>query len=81
LKGLQLIIDQYRKDKSSAQPSDVGTTSGSEIFGQGKAAMVIEGPWLIPYLKQTFPNIEYAAEVPTVTGKRNNGLYSCLCNE
>jgi len=22
LKGLQLIIDQYRKDKSSAQPSD-----------------------------------------------------------
>jgi len=35
LKGLQLIIDQYRNDKSSAQPSDVGTTSGSEIFGQG----------------------------------------------
>jgi len=47
LKGLQPIIDQYRKDKSSAQP-DVGTTSGSEVFGQGKAAMVIEGPWLIP---------------------------------
>jgi len=43
LKGLQLIIDQYRQDKSSVQPSDVGTTSGSEIFGQGKAAMVIEG--------------------------------------
>ena len=77
LKGLQLIIDQYRNDKSSAQPSDVGTTSGSEIFGQSKAAMVIEGPWLIPYLKQTFPNVEYAtAEVPTVAGKKGTMAYT-----
>lgn len=77
LKGLQLIIDQYRNDKSAAQPSDVGTTSGSEIFGQGKAAMVIEGPWLISYLKQTFPNVEYAtAEVPTVAGKKGTMVYT-----
>jgi multiple sugar transport system substrate-binding protein len=48
LKGLQLVIEQYRQDKSSVQPTDVGTTSGSEIFGQSKAAMVIEGSWLIP---------------------------------
>ncbi len=77
LKGLQLIIDQYRNDKSAAQPTDVGTTSGSEIFGQGKAAMVIEGPWLISYLKQTFPNVEYAtAEVPTVAGKKGTMAYT-----
>ena len=60
LKGLQLIIDSYRQDKSSAQPSDVGTNSGSEMFGQEKVAMIIEGSWLIPYLKQTFPKVEYA---------------------
>ena len=77
LKGLQLIIDQYRNDKSAAQPTDVGTTSGSEIFGQGKAAMVIEGPWLISYLKQTFPNVEYTtAEVPTVAGKKGTMAYT-----
>lgn len=77
LKGLQLIIDQYRNDKSAAQPTDVGTTSGSEIFGQGKAAMVIEGPWLISYLKQTFPNVEYAtAAVPTVAGKKGTMVYT-----
>ena len=77
LKGLQLIIDQYRKDKSAAQPSDVGTTSGSEIFGQNKAAMVIEGAWLIPYLKQTFPNIEYAtSEVPRVADKKGTMAYT-----
>jgi multiple sugar transport system substrate-binding protein len=76
LKGLQIVIDMYRDDKSTAQPSDVGTTSGNEIFGQGKAAMVIEGPWLIPYLKKTFPTVEFAtSEVPTVGGKKGTMAY------
>ncbi len=77
LQGLQLIVDQYRLDKSASQPSDVGASSGSEIFGQGKAAMVIEGPWLISYLKDTFPNLEYAtAEVPTIAGKNGTMAYT-----
>ncbi|WP_196797405.1 ABC transporter substrate-binding protein [Gloeocapsa sp. PCC 7428] len=77
LQGLQLIIDQYRQERSSAQPSDAGTTSGGEIFGQGKAAMVIEGPWLIPYLEDTFPALEYAtAEVPTIAGKKGTMAYT-----
>lgn len=77
LQGLQLVVDQYRQDQSSAQPSDAGTTSGSEIFGQGKAAMVIEGPWLIPYLDETFPNLKYAtAEVPTIAGKKGTMAYT-----
>lgn len=77
LKGLQLLVDQYLNDKSAAQPSDVGTTSGSEIFGQGKAAMVIEGSWLISYLKDTFPNLEYAtAEVPTINDKDGTMAYT-----
>jgi multiple sugar transport system substrate-binding protein len=77
LKGLQLIIEQYRKDKSSGQPSDVGANSGSEMFGQGKAAMVIEGSWAIPYLKDTFPSLEFAtAEVPKVGGKKGTMAYT-----
>ena len=77
LKGLQLVVDQYLKDKSVAQPSDVGTTSGGEIFGQGKAAMVIEGPWIISYLKETFPSLEYGvAEVPTIAGKKGTMAYT-----
>lgn len=77
IKGLQLIIDQYRKDKSSAQPSDMGANSGSDLFGQGKAAMVIEGSWAIPYLKETFPKLEFAtAEVPTVNGKKGTMAYT-----
>jgi multiple sugar transport system substrate-binding protein len=67
LEGLQLVVEQYQKDRSSAQKSDVGTNSGSEMFGQGKAAMVIEGNWAIPYLKETFPRLDFAtAEIPKV---------------
>jgi multiple sugar transport system substrate-binding protein len=77
LKGLQLIIDQYRGDKSTIQPTDVGTDSGSEMFGQEKVAMVIEGSWLIPYLRETFPNVEYAtAEVPTVNNQKGTMAYT-----
>jgi multiple sugar transport system substrate-binding protein len=77
LKGLQFIIDQYHKDKSSAQPSDVGASDGSAMFGQGKAAMVIEGSWAIPYLNDTFPNLEFAtAEVPQVNGKKGTMAYT-----
>ncbi len=77
LKGLQLIIDQYRKDKSSAQPSDVGASSGSEIFGQGKAAMVIEGSWAIPFLKETFDKINFSTtEIPTINGKKGTMAYT-----
>jgi multiple sugar transport system substrate-binding protein len=77
LTGLQLVIDQYRNDKSSAQPSDMGANSGSDLFGQGKAAMVIEGSWAIPYLKETFPQLEFAtSEVPQVNNKKGTMAYT-----
>lgn len=77
LKGLQLLVDLYRLDKSAAQPSDVGTSSAGEMFGQEKVAMAIDGPWLIPYLKETFPQFEYAtAEVPTINQKKGTMAYT-----
>lgn len=77
LKGLQLLVDLYRLDKSAAQPSDVGTNSAGEMFGQEKVAMAIDGPWLIPYLKETFPQLEYAtAEVPTINQKKGTMAYT-----
>ncbi|WP_256973429.1 ABC transporter substrate-binding protein [Nostoc sp. T09] len=77
LQGLRLVVDQYQKDRSSAQKSDVGTSSGSEMFGQNKVAMVIEGNWAIPYLNDTFPNLEFAtAELPTINGIKNTMVFT-----
>jgi multiple sugar transport system substrate-binding protein len=80
LKGLQLIVDIYQKDRSGGQPSDAGAFSGSEMFGQGKAAMVIEGPWAIPYLTETFPDLDFATvQVPTIEGKKGTMAYTVAC--
>ncbi len=77
LQGLESVIDQYRNERSSAQKSDVGTNSGSEMFGQGKAAMVIEGNWAIPYLRETYPKLDFAtAEIPTINGQRSTMLFT-----
>ncbi|NDJ17180.1 extracellular solute-binding protein [Myxacorys almedinensis A] len=77
VKGLQLLVDQYRRDRTVAQPSDVGANSNSEAFGQGKIAMAIEGAWAIPYLKETFPDLKFAiAEVPTLNGKKGTMAFT-----
>jgi len=77
VEALQPIVDMRLKDKSAAQPNEVGAGWGGEMFGQGKAAMVIEGNWAIPFLADTFPNIEYGtAEVPTIDGKKGTMAYT-----
>ncbi len=76
-RGLQLIIDRSRPPKSGAQPSAVGASSGNDMFASGKAAMVIEGPWLIPFIKDNFPQLDFAtAEVPTIGGKKGTMTYT-----
>jgi multiple sugar transport system substrate-binding protein len=77
LAGLQLVLDQYRQDRTSAMKTDVGTNSGSEMFGQGKVAMTFEGNWAISYLTNTFPDLRFdTAEVPTVDGKPGTMVFT-----
>jgi len=76
-KGLALVVDQHLVDKTAAQPTDVGAGWGGEMFGQQKAAMVIEGNWAIPFLQNTFPDLDFAtAEVPTVNGKKGTMAFT-----
>lgn len=77
LEGLQLVVDQYRRDRTAAQASDVGANSSSEAFGQGRAAMTLDGAWAIPYLKETFPKLKFqTAEVPKINDRRGTMLYT-----
>ena len=77
LQGLQLVADQYRRDRSAAQASDVGANSNSEAFGQGRVAMTIDGGWAIPYLKETFPNLKFqTTEIPKVNNQNGTMIYT-----
>lgn len=75
--SLKPVIEMYQDDQSAGLPSDVGTDWGGDMFGQGKAAMVIEGNWTIPFLEDNFSDLNYTtAELPTVNGEKATAAFT-----
>jgi multiple sugar transport system substrate-binding protein len=64
----------FRAEKIGAIPADVGEGWQGTVFGKGQFAMVYEGGWLIPYLKQQFPNINYGVVTPPAGPKGEGNL-------
>ncbi len=54
----------FRADQSGATPADVGEGWQGTVFGKAQFAMVYEGGWLIPYLRDQFPDVEYGVVNP-----------------
>ncbi|MCB0046326.1 MAG: ABC transporter substrate-binding protein [Caldilineaceae bacterium] len=53
------------QDGFAAQPADLSAGWNGEAFGQGAAAMTIEGNWIMPFMTDQFPDINFAvAELP-----------------
>jgi multiple sugar transport system substrate-binding protein len=72
--ALQFVADQYASG-SFVRPSDVDAGWAGEAYGQGKAAMAIEGNWIVGYLQDTFPDREFAvAELPA--GPAGKGTFA-----
>jgi multiple sugar transport system substrate-binding protein len=62
--SLQFITDLH-KAGYAATPAALGTGWGGEALGKGKAAMTIEGNWIVGAMKTDFPTVKYAvAELP-----------------
>ncbi|OBZ10844.1 ABC transporter substrate-binding protein [Bacillus sp. FJAT-26390] len=77
LKGLQLVTDMHNVDKSSGEPKEVGAGWGGEMFGQGKASIVFEGNWAIPFLESNYKDLDYGtAELPTVNGTKGTMAFT-----
>ena len=59
--GVQALdyYNSFFKNKSAALPTTVGASWNGDAFGQQRAAMVLEGGWLTPYMASTFPNVKY----------------------
>src|SRR5712691_4135371 len=65
------------KDKSSDLPDKLGATWPGDAFGKQKAAMVIEGGWLIPYMKDTYPSVSYGSiQLPKFPVKESSLLFT-----
>lgn len=56
-------------------PADLTAGWAGEAFGKGKAAMVVEGPWIAGALKNDFPDVTYrVVELPA--GPVGKGTFS-----
>lgn len=54
----------FRAAGTGALPADVGEGWQGTVFGKGQFAMVYEGGWLIPYLREQFPDVNYGVVTP-----------------
>jgi multiple sugar transport system substrate-binding protein len=62
--ALQYVADLH-KSGYAADAKAVGASWGGEALGKGKAAMTIEGNWIVGAMKTDFPAVKYAvAELP-----------------
>lgn len=62
--ALSYFVDIYTNGFAGS-PADLGAGWAGEAFGQGRAAMAIEGNWMIQYLQDQFPDLNWAvAELP-----------------
>jgi multiple sugar transport system substrate-binding protein len=62
--AVETVMDLYN-DSLAAEPATFNATWNGEAFGLGRAAMTIEGNWLVDYLAAEFPDLEYGiAELP-----------------
>lgn len=65
------------QDHAAIYPSEVGSSWTGDAFGREAAAMVWEGGWLVPYLKETFPGVKYGvAPLPKGPAGRSNFLFT-----
>ncbi|OXT09367.1 ABC transporter substrate-binding protein [Thermoanaerobacterium thermosaccharolyticum] len=65
VEALNFYTDLITKDKVADTPQNLGGSWNGDVFAKGKAAMAIEGGWLIPSLKEQAPNLQYGiAELP-----------------
>ncbi len=71
IKAVQFIGNMF-KNKLAKTPKELGNDWVGDSLGTEKAAIVIEGNWMIGHLKNNFPNVKYGTlEMPTYNGKPN----------
>ncbi|WP_079526151.1 ABC transporter substrate-binding protein [Halobacillus hunanensis] len=77
VQALTPLVEMYQDDKTAALPSDVGADWGGDMLGTGKAAMVVEGNWTIPFLENNFKDLNYnTAQLPTLNGKKATAAFT-----
>ncbi len=72
VEAVEYMMSLYR-DGIATNPADMGAGWMGDVFSRGQCAMTISGAWLIPYLADNAPDLDYGVvELPR--GKRQATL-------
>ncbi|SES70786.1 ABC transporter substrate-binding protein [Anaerobranca gottschalkii] len=65
------------KEGKLVTPQDLGVGWNGDAFGNEKTAMMIEGNWVLGFLEQNFPEVEFGViEVPTFRGEKGTMVFT-----
>jgi len=67
IEALEFYYGLYQEGIAT-MAQDQGATWNGDAFGRGITAMAISGGWLIPFLKDNFPDLDYGV-IPLPAGK------------
>ncbi len=58
-------------------PAELGTGWNGDAFGNEKTAIMIEGNWVLGFLEQNFPDVDYGViEIPTFDGQKGTMVFT-----
>ncbi|MGE5222096.1 MAG: ABC transporter substrate-binding protein [Omnitrophica WOR_2 bacterium] len=59
------LVQSMVQDKSLVKPADISAGWCGEAIGKQLVGMTTEGGWMVNFMKQTYPNVDYkAVEIP-----------------
>ena len=74
--AVQKYLDLFKNDLAQTA-ADMGDGWCGEALGKGDAAIAFEGGWLDPFMKSTYPDIQYGwAEMPEGTAGKKTISYT-----
>ena len=76
IKAIKQFIDMHTA-KTLVTAEEKGAGWAGDLLGTGKVAMVMEGPWIQPFLAQNFKDLKYGVvEMPLTAGKPATAAYT-----
>jgi len=72
----QMVADMY-KEGSLVKPDDVGASWCGEAIGKKLVAMTTEGGWMVNFMKQTYPDVQWkAVQIPSGPKNRADIIFT-----